>query len=79
MMATLSQLALNDEGFAFDPSNGDSYTLNRTGLLIIRALQEGKTVPQIVRMLVDKFQLTPVEASRDVADFQLRLRTVGLA
>ena len=44
-MSRLSRLALNEEGFVFDPATGDSFLANHCGLLIIRALGEGRHRP----------------------------------
>jgi len=73
----LSHLAVNDEGFVFDPSTGDSYTVNHTGLVILRALQEDADDARIVRRLTDEYDVAPDSAAADVADFKTRLRAIG--
>lgn len=35
-MRTLSQLALSDEGFVFDPNTGDSFQVSATGLFLLK-------------------------------------------
>jgi len=77
-MERLSQLALNDEGFAFDPSTGDSFLANSSALLIVKQLREGKDMKEVARVLVDKYCVDMEEASRDVADFWLRLKSLNL-
>ena len=47
-MGKLERLAINDEGFIFDPETGNSYTVNKTGLFIIKLLKEGKNEEEIV-------------------------------
>jgi len=37
----LSSLAVNESGFAFDPASGHTFTLNRTGLVILRLVGRG--------------------------------------
>ena len=37
----LPNLAINHDGFVFDPSTGDSYVMNPTGLAILQGLQDG--------------------------------------
>ena len=78
-MTRLAQLALNDDGFAFDPTTGDSYVINRTGLLILRALRENRGAGEVARMLMETYGLPAEEAERDVADFRERLKGFGLA
>ena len=77
-MSKLKQLAINDEGFVFDPTTGDSFMLNKTGLFIIERLRDEKTHDEILDSLVDTFEVTLEEAERDIADFQTRLRAIGL-
>ena len=78
-MQKLSQLALNDEGFAFDPSTGDSFLANSSALLIMKQLREGKRPKEIARAITDKYRVDMEDAARDVADFWLRLKSLGLA
>ena len=78
-MARLSQLALNDEGFAFDPNTGDSFLVNGTGLAILRALREGNDQGAVAQALTEEYETTPEDARRDVDDCLGRLRTFGLA
>jgi PqqD family protein of HPr-rel-A system len=77
-MPGLSRLSVSPEGLAFDPSTGDSYTVNRTGLLILRTLQDGGGPEDAVRLLTEKYQVSAADAQGDVADFQGRLRSLGL-
>ncbi len=39
----LKNLALSDTGFVFDPTTGNTYTLNETALAIVRLLKQDKT------------------------------------
>ncbi len=77
-MSGLSRLSVSPEGLAFDPSTGDTYRVNRTGLLILRTLQDGGSSQDAVRALREKYPVSATDAQRDVADFQGRLRSLGL-
>ena len=74
MSTTLSDLLLNDRGFAFDPSNGETFQLSTTGLRVVRLLQQGVDHEEILGHLVEEFEVDEKTASRDLADF---LRSVG--
>jgi hypothetical protein len=56
LMSRLNQLAINDEGFVFDPSTGESFTLNPTGLAILKAMKEQKTSREIAEELQEHFE-----------------------
>ena len=77
-MSKLQRLAVNDEGFIFDPETGNSYTVNKTGLFIIKLLKEGKSEEEIVKALSGKFDVSEEDARRDLVDFIEQLRLYGL-
>ena len=77
-MNRLHQLAINDEGFVFDPTNGESFRINQTGLLILRGLKGDQISPAISEAIVEAYEVTLEEAERDVDDFIDHLRTYKL-
>lgn len=77
-MLGLSRLSISPQGLAFDPSTGDTYTVNATGLLILRTLQDGGSPDEAVRLLTERYLVSVADAQRDVADFEGRLRSLGL-
>lgn len=79
MNEKLSQLALSDEGFVFDPHTGDSYQVSEIGNFTLRALKAGKPAAEIAEMLAAEYDVSPEEARRDCADFLGQLRNFGLA
>jgi hypothetical protein len=77
-MKTLSKLAVNEDGFVFDPTTGNSFQVSPTGLTILRGLVEDKTDAQIVEKLAADYDVTIDNALRDVNDFRGQLKTSGL-
>lgn len=77
-MSRLNHLAINDEGFVFDPSTGESFTVNSTGLAILKALKENKTSGEIAAELQAQFESPSEDIERDVIDFIAHLRTYRL-
>jgi len=77
-MGKLEKLAVNEEGFIFDPETGNSFTVNQTGLLILKLLKEGKSEEEIVEALTREYDVSPEEARRDLLDFIEQLRLNGL-
>lgn len=74
----LASLAVNHDGFVFDPSTGDSFVLNQTGLIVLQGLQDGSDEMQIARDVAEQFDVTEEGAQRDVGDFVSRLKTLHL-
>jgi hypothetical protein len=70
----LQRLALSDSGFVFDPMTGNSFTVNSTGLAILRQLQKGVSLDGLLKALPDEFEVDPLIAERDVIEFADLLR-----
>jgi PqqD family protein of HPr-rel-A system len=77
-MQRLRSLALNPDGFVFDPTTGESFTLNATGLTLLEGLREGASPLELVGRLTEAFDVPERDASRDVDDFLDHLRALRL-
>jgi len=77
-MNRLYQLAINDEGFLFDPLTGESFTVNQTGLEIIKGLKDGKSEEEIISLLTEKFEVDEEIVKKDFIDFIEKLRSYKL-
>ncbi len=78
-MARLTDLTLNDQGFAFDPTTGTSYTLNPTALLLVRGLRDGLQPEVLADRLVESFAIPRERAVTDLTAFTHELSQLGLA
>ncbi len=77
-MQKLSHLAINEEGFIFNPLTGDSFQTSETGLYILNAFRAGADDGETARRLAEAYEVTREEAQRDVADFVSVLKSFGL-
>jgi hypothetical protein len=77
MNATLQDLLLNDRGFAFEPSSGQTCQLSSTGLRIVRLLQDGADEPVVVDRLLKEYQVDEHTVRRDVQTFLGSLKDMG--
>ncbi len=77
-IARLSRLAINEEGFVFDPQTGESFTVNSSGGMIIHFLAKGMSTEQTAEALVDNFGIKLHDAHNDVRDFVDQLRFTKL-
>ena len=55
------------------------FTLNETGVIILRALMEGADTPAIVSQLLAEYDVTPQEAEAEVNAFIDMLKENGIA
>ena len=74
----IARLAVNDEGFVFDPQTGESFTVNQTGKTILKALIDSKAEDDIAIQLTEQFEVSNQEAQADVRDFLHNLRAYQL-
>jgi hypothetical protein len=71
---SLKRLALSESGFIFDPVTGNSFTVNHTGLAILRLIQHTLDLNHIIQRLRQEFDLDAQIAERDVIEFAGQLR-----
>ena len=72
---TVARLALSDSGFVFDPVSGRSYSVNATGLAILRLLHQATDLGEVVAALQAQFEGKPSTLERDVIEFASVLRS----
>lgn len=75
---TLKQLAINDSGFAFNPTTGKSYHLNEVGIKVIAMLKQGKTLNQISEILFKEYDTEIDALNQDIDFFVMQLQNLGL-
>ncbi|MFZ4765456.1 MAG: PqqD family protein [Roseimicrobium sp.] len=77
MASPLADLMLNDRGFAFDPTSGETFQLSATGLRIVRLLQQGTEPETVLGHLLEEFEVDQNTAWRDVSDFMRSMQQLG--
>ena len=67
-------IAVSESGFVFDPSSGDSYSLNSIGLEILTLIRDGQNLTEITRVITDKYDVDPIVFEQYYLDFVAQLR-----
>lgn len=67
--ASIRRLAVSESGFVFDPTSGRSFTVNETGVAILRALQQELSLDAIRRDLAVEYEVAPQMLERDLSEF----------
>jgi len=75
---SLSDLAISDNGFVFDPFAGSTYSVNPTGLCVLQSLKEGLPKGDIAQRLAERFAGSATDLARDVDEFIHLLRQNNL-
>jgi len=74
----LMTLAVNKNGFIFDPENGISYTVNETGLFVLQKLQQGMQQDEIIKELCDEYNVSSEQGRSDLEHFVAMLEALDL-
>lgn len=73
-LANLQRLAISESGFVFDPVSGHNFTVNETGLVILRLLQKDNQLAPLIDRLTNEYDAPRRELERDVLEFAGLLR-----
>ncbi|MGE0077082.1 MAG: PqqD family protein [Bacteroidales bacterium] len=73
-MKIKGNIAISETGFVFNPTTGDSFTLNETGKKVINHINEGKSVEQVIALLKETYNVDTVTLERYLFDFVNELR-----
>ncbi len=68
-MDKLADLAISDSGFVFDPWSGATFSLNATGLAVLRLLKDGLRDDELLAALDERFDVRDGDLRRDVDEF----------
>lgn len=71
---SVHRLAISESGFVFDPTSGHHFTVNETGLEILRHLQQEQDLTQLLSSLAQEYSVGAKELERDVLEFAGMLR-----
>ncbi|MFK5880219.1 MAG: PqqD family protein [Flavobacteriaceae bacterium] len=77
-MKVKKNIAISESGFLFNPSTGDSYSVNPIGQEILKLLKEGKEDEQVIAHLLNNYMTDRIAVEKDLYDFVSMLRTYKL-
>jgi len=73
-LASLQRLAISESGFVFDPVSGHNFTVNETGLSILRLVQKDNELAPLLEKLSLNYEASSRVLERDVLEFAGLLR-----
>jgi len=77
-MQIKENIAISDSGFVFDPSSGDSFSLNPIGLEIFGFLKEQKDLAEISKIMTTNYEIDADSFEKYFYDFIGMLKQFGL-
>lgn len=73
-LQALQRLAISESGFVFDPESGHHFSVNDTGKLLLRKLQQGSDFDVLLDDLTDEYDISRQDLERDILEFAALLR-----
>jgi len=77
-MKLKKNIAISETGFIFDPTTGDSFTLNPTGLELLGMLRHEKSFDEISSAFTTKYDVDATSFERYYVDFLATLKMMQL-
>jgi len=79
MAKSIRDLAVSQRGVVFDAENGESFSVNHTGTYVIRALQTGSSIEDLISTMQDTwYQADATQIRNDVIGFVEKLKVYNL-
>lgn len=77
-MKIKKNIAVSETGFVFDPTSGESYSLNSTGQQIIALMKEGRSPEEISAIMTGEYEIDAASFEKYYFDFTGMLRQFHL-
>jgi type IV secretory pathway TraG/TraD family ATPase VirD4 len=71
-------IAISDSGFVFDPTTGESYSLNPLGVEILTLLKDGDDQKEITNFVLQKYEVDSDTFENNYYDFLNMLKQFNL-
>ncbi|NDC32068.1 MAG: PqqD family protein [Bacteroidetes bacterium] len=68
-MKILTNIAVSESGYLFNPTNGDSFSSNLVATDIITLMKQNKTTDEIKKALLAKYDVEKSTIERDFDEF----------
>ena len=78
MMRLKKNIAVSDSGFVFNPTTGDSYSLNPVGKEILQYLGENRSKEEITSLISGAYDIDEASFEKYFFDFLSMLRQFEL-
>ncbi len=77
-MKLKKKIAVSETGFIFDPTTGDSFSLNPTAAEILNLLKDGKNEKEIKKEIMAEYDVDESTFERSFLDFMAMLRLYNM-
>lgn len=68
-MKIKKNIAVSESGFVFDPSTGESFSLNQVGLELVELLKQSEDFDAIKKKIIEKYDVDEIPFEKYYYDF----------
>jgi hypothetical protein len=68
-MKIAEEVKISDNGFVFNSKTGDSFSLNPSGLELMKMIAEGKELDEIKEAFLTKYEVDDLSFEKDFYEF----------
>ena len=77
-MKLKKNIATSESGFVFNPSSGDSFSLNTIGAEILLQMKDNKSTEEIKKDIINRYDVEKSLLEKDWDDFMAQLKDNNL-
>jgi hypothetical protein len=77
-MKVNKKIAVSESGFLFDSGTGDSYSLNPIAVEILEMIKDNKSVVQIKKSLMEKYDVKPTVLDKAYDEYLVLLKKFNI-
>ena len=77
-MKVNKNIAVSESGFLFDSMSGDSFSLNPIAAEILELIREQKSIDDIKRILLNKYEVTPTMLDKTIYEYVFTLKKLNI-
>ena len=77
-MKIKKNIAISDSGFVFNPTSGESFSVNPIGMEILEMLKKDMPTQEISNYILENYETDAPTIDKDLYDFITMLKQYGL-
>jgi hypothetical protein len=77
-MRLKKNIAISESGYLFNPSTGDSYSVNQMAFKILEFIKEEKPIKEMSAQIIEEYDVGEQQLLEDFDDFIGHLKQLGL-
>ncbi|MFA5010921.1 MAG: PqqD family protein [Ignavibacteria bacterium] len=77
-MKVNKNIAVSESGFLFDSMSGDSFSLNPIAAEILELIREQKSIEDVKRILLNKYEVTPTMLDKTIDEYVFTLKKLNI-